>query len=66
MGNWLGSFPVDALTFVWPQLLWFLLIVPMAVVVYFAIRRHERSTLGSVIGGVMVVLGLIGLLLAVA
>jgi len=66
MGDWLNSFPVDALTFVWPQLLWFLLIVPMAVAAYFVIRRHERSTLGSMIGGVMVVLGLIGLLLAVA
>ena len=66
MGDWIFSIPADSLAFIWPKLLWLLVLVPGAVFVYLSVRRHERSTLGSVIGGVLVVVGLVSLLLAVA
>lgn len=66
MPDWLERLPIDGLTFVWPSLLWLLLVAPTAILVYLVARRHERATPNSVITGTLVVLGLLGLLLAMA
>lgn len=66
MPSWIEHFPVDGLTFVWPSLLWLLLILPASIGVYLFARRHERSSTSSVMTGALVVLGLLSLLLAVA
>jgi Ca-activated chloride channel family protein len=66
MPDWMMQFPVGGLAFVWPSLLWLLLILPLAVGVYLFVRRYERATTGSVITGALVILGLLSLLLAIA
>jgi Ca-activated chloride channel family protein len=52
--------------FIWPSLLWLLLLAPICATVYLYARRHERSTPASLGAGFLVVLGLSCLLLALA
>ncbi|MCD8517166.1 MAG: VWA domain-containing protein [Burkholderiaceae bacterium] len=58
------NFP--GLEFVWPSLLWLLAIVPIAIAVYQFARRGERSNLGSILAGMLVIVGLAAMLAAIA
>lgn len=66
MHEWLQTLNLPGLEFVWPSLLWLLAIVPVAIVVYQLARRGERSNLGSIFAGVLVVIGLAAILAAIA
>jgi len=66
MLDWLTSLSWPALAFVWPSMLWLLLIVPLAVVVYQMVRRLDRSSLSSIVAGVCIVVGLAAMLTAIA
>lgn len=66
MREWLESINMPGLEFIWPSLLWLLVIVPVAIVVYQFARRGERSNLGSMLAGVLVVIGLAAILAAIA
>lgn len=54
------------LDFIWPDLLWLLLIVPISTLVYAMVRRHTGMTLLSAITGGLIGLGLAIVLLAIA
>lgn len=66
MPEWIRSLSLPEIEFVWPSLLWLLLIVPLAVVVYQFVRRYERTYLGSIVAGLLVIVGLASVLLAIA
>lgn len=65
MRDWFDGLPFG-LRFVWPELLWLLMIVPISILIYQWARRHERSSIRSVIAGLLVCLGLISVVLAIA
>lgn len=54
------------LDFIWPDLLWLLLIVPISTLVYALVRRHTGMTLLSAITGGLIGFGLAIVLLAIA
>lgn len=53
-------------SFMWPQLLWLLALVPVSVLVYLWARRHSPSSVASVCLGLAVSAGLVALLAATA
>lgn len=66
MPEWIHALPVPSLEFVWPSLLWLLLIVPLAVAVYHLVRWRKKSSVGSIVAGFLVALGLTMVLAAVS
>lgn len=66
MHDWIASLGLPGIEFVWPSLLWLLVIVPLAIVIYQLARRQERSSFGSIMAGLLVVLGLAMTLSAIA
>ncbi|UOD50293.1 vWA domain-containing protein [Orrella daihaiensis] len=66
MHDWLKSLSLPQFEFVWPSMLWLLVIVPAAILIYQLARRYERSNLASVFAGLLVVIGLAAVLTAIA
>jgi Ca-activated chloride channel homolog len=65
---WLQS---DKIQFIWPSMLWLLLIVPLSILFFIFFRRQPTSNLftfnkWNVVSGVLVTLGLTALLIAIA
>lgn len=66
MHEWLASLSLPGLEFVWPSLLWLLVIIPVAILTYQFARRYERTNLASTVAGLLVVIGLAAVLAAIA
>lgn len=66
MHDWIAALNLPGLEFVWPSLLWLLLIVPLAILAYQFARRYERTNLGSITAGLLVIIGLAAMLAAIA
>ena len=65
MPDWF-NLPSLGVQFVWPTLLWLLLIIPISILIYQWARRHERSSMLSICAGLLVCVGLTSIVLAIA
>lgn len=66
MADLMADLSMPGLEFIWPSLLWLLVIVPIAVAVYQFVRRHERTSITNIVAGALVTIGLVSIVLAVA
>jgi Ca-activated chloride channel family protein len=66
MGEWLTNGAISGVQFMWPQLLWLLAIVPLGILTYLFVRRHEHASFASIGAGALICVGLSSLLLATA
>ena len=54
------------INFIWPKLLWLLLFLPISVLIYQRVRWRAKTTVGSLVAGALVTIGLFALLTAIA
>ena len=64
--EWPAWFQSESIVFIWPSLLWLLLIVPAALIFYRFHRRHQSFDKWNIVSGALVTLGLVVLLIAIA
>jgi Ca-activated chloride channel family protein len=64
--SWPAWLQTGGIQFIWPSLLWLLLILPAGVIVYYYLRRQQSFDTWNVVSGVLVTLGLTALLIAIA
>lgn len=64
--RWPTWFQSENIFFIWPSLLWLLLIVPAGLIFYHFQRRHQSFNKWNVVSGALVTIGLAALLIAIA
>jgi Ca-activated chloride channel family protein len=64
--RWPTWFQSENIFFIWPNLLWLLLIVPAGLIFYHFQRRHQSFDKWNVASGALVIIGFSALLIAIA